>query len=635
MRKVYLNMKTRAEAREIWFSRFQDLNPGAEEIPSVEAAGRVLAAPVSARLSSPAFHAAAMDGVAIRATDTFGATKSQSKRLVVGESAFYVNTGHRMPPGTDAVIMMEHLRAGEDWVEFDAAAYPWQHVRKVGEDIVATQMLFPTGRLLTPACVGALLTGGVFSVSVRKQPRVLVLPTGDELTGWEEAAKSGLPDGRIIESNSHTLGGLVREAGGKWEPLPILPDRFPVIRDAVDRAAKSGCQMVLVLAGSSAGSEDHTARVLGDLGEVLVHGVTMMPGKPVVLGDVNGVPVLGVPGYPVSAMVAFQEFAGPLLRRMQGLPEAEARTVAVFPSRKIPSKLGLEDHVRVKLGRVGGRIVATPLPRGAGIITSVTEAHGVVRIGNESEGVGAGEEAVAELLVPAAEVEKTLVAVGSHDNSLDLLADGLAVRGLSLSSVHVGSMGGILAVKRGACHLAGTHLLDTTDGTYNLSYIARHLAGIPVRLVHLVMRDQGLLVPRGNPKDIQGVRDLAEKDVLFLNRQAGSGTRVLLDYRLDQEGVSPTDIRGYANEEYTHMAVAVAVKSGAADCGLGILAAARALDLDFVPVVTEQYDLIIREEHFGSDKIRALLSILADPEFKKAVQTLGGYHTERMGEILL
>ncbi|MFH2100345.1 MAG: substrate-binding domain-containing protein, partial [Pseudomonadota bacterium] len=287
------------------------------------------------------------------------------------------------------------------------------------------------------------------------------------------------------------------------------------------------------------------------------------------------------------------------------------------------------------LGRVGGRIVATPLPRGAGIITSVTEAHGVVRIGNESEGVGAGEEAVAELLVPAAEVEKTLVAVGSHDNSLDLLADGLAVRGLSLSSVHVGSMGGILAVKRGACHLAGTHLLDTTDGTYNLYYIDRHLAWIPVRLVHLVMRDQGLLVPRGNPKDIQGVRDLAEKDVLFLNRQAGSGTRVLLDYRLDQEGVSPTDIRGYANEEYTHMAVAVAVKSGAADCGLGILAAARALDLDFVPVVTEQYDLIIREEHFGSDKIRALLSILADPEFKKAVQTLGGYHTERMGEILL
>ena len=346
-------------------------------------------------------------------------------------------------------------------------------------------------------------------------------------------------------------------------------------------------------------------------------------------------PVLGVPGYPVSAIVAFQEFGAPLLRHMQGLPEAETRTVPVFPTRKIPSKLGMEDHVRVKLGRVGGRIVATPLPRGAGIITSVTGAHGVVRIGNESEGVAADEEVRAELLVPEAEVEKTLVAVGSHDNTLDLLADALAIRGLTLSSVHVGSMGGILAVKRGACHLAGTHLLDTTDGTYNLSYIAKHLDRVPVRLVHLAMRDQGFLVPAGNPRGVRGVRDLTEKGLVFINRQSGSGTRVLLDYRLEREGVNPGDILGYENEEYTHMAVAVAVQSGAADCGLGILSAARALNLDFVPVVTEQYDLIIPAEHFESEKIRALMSILKEPGFKKAVEALGGYHTERTGEILL
>ncbi len=638
-RNVYLNMKTLAEAREIVEKQFTAAGIlGTETLAVPDAVGRVLAEPVYARLSAPHFNAAAMDGLAVKAQNTFGASEATPKTLQIGKDVVAVNTGHVMPPDCDAVIMIENVNVLDDTrVQIDKPVFPWQNVRKVGEDIVATELLFPHNHLITPYCVGALLTGGVFSVPVKKEPRVLIIPTGSELIDWRQTGDLDLAPGGVLETNSFVLEALTEKCGGDCRRHDMLSDDIQSIKAAVNAAVAGDYQVVLILGGSSAGSEDFAKEVIRKLGQVLVHGVTIMPGKPVVIGRIGNKPVFGIPGYPVSAVIAFEQFVQPLLKRMLGQPDEPRESVAVEPTRKIASKLGVEEFLRVKLGQVGNRIVATPLPRGAGCITSLTEADGIIRIPNHIEGLKDDARVTAELLRPLPEVRRTIVIVGSHDNTLDILADEIKTRysHLSLSSSHVGSMGGLMAIKRGVCHLAGSHLLDTKDGTYNVSYIKKYLPGRDIRLVHLVLRDQGLIVPRGNPKNIRGIEDLVRADISFINRQAGSGTRILLDYRLSQLDIDAADIRGYQHEEFTHMAVAVAVLSGTADVGLGIFAAARALQLDFIPVVTEQYDLVIPAEHFESPNIQRLLETIGQAEFKHRVEALGGYSTEKTGRVIL
>jgi len=638
-RNVYLKMKTLPEATEIVNAEFSvEKALGTEAVPVPQAVGRVLAEPIYAKTSAPHFNAAAMDGLAVKAQNTFGASEAATKELVIGQEAFYVNTGHVMPPATDAVIMIEHVNViDEDRIEIDKPVFPWQNVRKVGEDIVATELLFPQNHLITPYCLGALLTGGIFKVPLKKKPRVLVIPTGSELFDWRSQPLDSLKPGQVLETNSFMLGSLIEKFGGTYTRHEMLVDDPAIIKQVVDEAVNQDYQMILVLGGSSAGSEDYAKDVILELGTVLVHGVTIMPGKPVVIGAVRGKPVFGMPGYPVSAIIAFEQFVRPILKRMLGQPDPPVQTIEVEPTRKIASKLGVEEFLRVKLGQVGDRVVATPLPRGAGCITSITEADGIIRIPNHIEGIKDNESATAELLRPVSSVRQTIVVVGSHDNTLDVLADMIKVKHshLSISSSHVGSMGGLMAVKRGACHLAGSHLLDTEDGTYNRSYIAKYLPQQDVKLVNLVYRDQGLIVGRKNPKGIKGIEDLARKDISFINRQPGSGTRILLDYRLNQIGINSEDIIGYQHEEFTHMAVAVAVLSGTADAGLGIYAAAKALDLDFIPVVTEQYDLIIPQAYFESENIQLMLETINSHEFKRRVAALGGYSTEKTGEIMI
>ena len=637
-RNVYLKMKTLPEARKIVDEAFELSGVLATEtVPVPEAVGRVLAEPIYARLSSPHFNAAAMDGMAVKAKITFGANESRPKTLQVGQDAFYVNTGHVMPTATDAVIMIEQVHVlDEDQIQIDKPVFPWQNVRKVGEDIVATELLFPRNHLVTPICVGALLTGGVFSVPVKKAPQILVIPTGSELVDWRNTSMDDFKPGQVLETNSFVLGGLIESCGGICTRHDMLMDDSEKIKQVVGKAVDSGYQMILILGGSSAGSEDFAKRVVLESGEVFVHGVTIMPGKPVVIGTVKDTPVFGIPGYPVSAIMAFEQFVRPLIHKMLGQPDQPRETVKVEPTRKIASKLGVEEFLRVKLGQVGDHIVATPLPRGAGSITSITEADGIIRIPNHIEGLKNHELATAELLRPLPSVRRTIVAVGSHDNTLDILADQIKAKHshLTFSSSHVGSMGGLMAIKKGVCHLAGSHLLDPEDGSYNLSYVKKYLAQLDVKLVNLVFRDQGLMVRRGNPKGIKGIEDLAREDIAFINRQAGSGTRILLDYRLNQSGIDPGQINGYQHEEFTHMAVAVAVLSGTVDTGLGIHAAAAALDLDFIPVVTEQYDLIIPTAHFESENIQLLLETINAVEFKNRVEALGGYNTQKTGEII-
>ncbi len=637
-RNVYLRKKTLEQAQDTMFRHFAGAAVSAvEEIPVPEAIGRTLAKPVFAKLSSPAFHAAAMDGVAVSAASTFGASETRPVSLVFGREAVSVNTGNVIPAGYNAVIMIEDVQqTTADEITIEAPAFPWQYVRKLGEDIVATELLFAQNHVITPYCIGALLSGGIFTVAVKRRPRILIVPTGLELVEWKPGGAPDLAPGQVLETNSFVLAGLIKEWGGQCVRHDIVTDDHQDIRQTIEQGIDGDFDMVLTVGGSSAGSEDHARSVLSDIGDILVHGVTIMPGKPVIISDVNGKPVFGMPGYPVSVIIAFEQFVGPLLCRMLGSPAPEKPSATVHPTRKIPSKLGVEEFLRVKLGTVGDRVVATSLPRGAGSITTLTEADGIIRIPRNAEGIESGKSVAAELLRPRAMIANTVVVVGSHDNTLDILADHLRRHhpGLTLSSSHVGSMGGLMALKKGVCHMAGSHLLDTEDGSYNVSYVKKYLPGMNVKLVNLVYRQQGLIIPRGNPKSITDIRDLAREDICMINRQAGSGTRILLDYRLDQLGIVPAGLAGYGTEEFTHMSVAAAVLSGAADVGLGIFAAANALDLDFIPVVTEQYDLVIPHAFFESTRIATILETITRPGFKDRVEALGGYSTGKTGTVV-
>ena len=635
-RKVYLEPIPLDEALQKFFGALEArglLRPLSGELVSVDAAlGRVTARPVWAALSNPHYNAAAMDGIAVRAEDTRAASETAPVRLRAREQFQWVDTGDPILPPFNAVVMLEHLYpVGEEEIEIHAAVPPWHHVRAMGEDMVATELILPEGHTLTPVDLGAIAGCGLGAVEVRQRPRVAVIPTGSELVPPGSAVKPG----EIIEFNSLMLCGMVREWGGEANRTGIVPDDFAAIRAAVEEAVATH-DVVVINAGSSAGSEDFTAAIVRELGELLVHGIAIRPGHPVVLGIVRGRPVIGIPGYPVSAVITCDLLVKPILYRLEGRAVPERPTLTATITRKILSPLGEDEFLRVKVGRVGNKVVATPLSRGAGVIMSLVRADGIVRIPRFSEGVHAGATVTVELLRRPEEIEKTIVAIGSHDLTLDLLASLLRRRhpDLHLSSTNVGSLAGLLALKRAEAHMAGSHLLDEETGEYNLPYVARLLPGEKVVVLTLVHRDQGLILPKGNPKDITTLLDLAREDVAFVNRQKGAGTRILLEYRLKQLGIDPMRITGYEREEYTHLAVAAAVKAGVADVGLGILGAARALNLDFIPLLKERYDLIIPEPHYRDPLLRPLLDLITSEGFKQEVEALGGYDTSETGRVV-
>jgi putative molybdopterin biosynthesis protein len=635
-RRIYLHMKSPEEARELFLSRFDVKSLLApEEIATIAARGRVTATSVWARWSSPAAHQAAMDGFAVAAASTYGARPESPRLLALGKEAHPINTGHLMPPGTDAVIMVENVPDPEaDPITVEAPVFPWHNVRRVGEDLVAGEMVLPEGVEITPWAQGAILAGGVTRVLVRRRPKVIIIPTGSELMALTVLGPEPPPN-FLVEFNSVILSGLVEETGGVPEVWPITPDDPAALREVLERAVTTG-DVVLINAGSSAGSEDYTYQAVAGLGEVLVHGVAMMPGKPTLLGVVAGKPVIGNPGYPVSAVLSFEEFAAPLLAGMAGRNLVPRPTLTVHPSQNLPSKPGLTEFIRVTLGRVGDKVMATPLPRGAGTITSLVRADGLLKIPALSEGLEEDRPVTAELLVPSEDIEGTLVVLGSHDNTLDLLATLLRRRDprLRLSSGHVGSLGGLMALRQGRAHLGGSHLYDPETNSYNVPFIQKYLAGMPLKLINLAWRQQGFIVLPDNPHEILQVTDLTRPGVRFINRQRGAGTRLLLDFLLQQEGIDPAAIQGYDREEYTHMAVAANVKSGTADVGLGILAAARALGLAFIPLTPERYDLVVPQTTFADHRFQELFEVIRSPEFHTAAEALGGYDLKDCGQIL-
>jgi putative molybdopterin biosynthesis protein len=595
---------------------------------SVQASiGRVTAEPIWARRSSPPFDAAAMDGIAVRAADTVGA--GESAPLLLGPDAFTVlDTGDPIPGGFDAVVMREHVHYVDGQAELRAAVAPYQHVRSIGEDISATELLLPAGHRLRPVDAAAAAAAGMTEIRVRRAPVVAILPTGDEM----RPVGSELLAGELLETNSLMLAGQAREAGCEVLVLAIEPDDQARIAEAIRRALPR-CDLLIVIAGSSAGRDDYTAALVDRLGELAVHGVAVKPGHPVVLGAIDSTPVLGAPGYPVSASLTFDIFAAPLLAELEGVAVSRRPTVRARLARKLASTIGMDDWVRVRLGRVGGSLVASPLPRGAGVLTSLVRADGLLVLPADVEGHHAGEEVQIELLHELSQIERTIVAIGSHDLILDLAASRLRAEdpNVTLASGNVGSMGGLIALRDGLCHLAGSHLLDPESGAYTLPYVDRILTGHELAVVRLVHREQGLLVTPGNPLGLTGVGDLARPGVRYVNRQRGAGTRVLLDYELGRAGIDPAGIVGYGREEPTHLAVAAAIAAGRSDCGMAVRAAARAFELDFVPVTREPYDLVLERGSLELPVLEPLWRLLDSATFRVEVEQLGGYDTAEMG----
>ena len=637
-RKRYLKKTPLREARELFLRRFGPSRLETESVTVDQGLNRVTAAAVFAKISSPHYHGAAMDGICVRAQDTFGATEFKPIQLRLasgppGSGAFaFVDTGNAIPSWADAVIMIEKVRRlDENTLEIFEAAAPWQHVRLVGEDVVATELLLTRWHRLRPYDLGALLAAGHRRVDVLARPRVGIIPTGDELL----APGDKFEPGRIVEFNSTVLSALIEEAGGAAKVLPSVADDPEKLKAAL-RAALRDHHMVTVIAGSSAGEHDFTAEVLGETGELLVHGIDVMPGKPAILAIVENKPVVGVPGYPVSAIVVAREIVEPALAKFLGQGYVARPVVTATVPKRMASHLGTEEFIRVALGRVENRLVAVPLRRGAGVVTTMVQADGLMRIPSLTEGINAGEEVEIELLRPAQEIERAILCAGSHDLSIDVLGNELKLLhpGFKIAASNVGSMGALLSVLRGETHIGGTHLLDAETGTYNIADIKRLMPHRPIVLVHLVRRQQGLIVQRGNPKSIAALTDLARHAVTFVNRQPGSGTRVLLDYELQKLHLDPGSIRGYEREEFTHMAVAVAVASGLADVALGVKSAAHALNLDFIAVGEEQYDLLFSRSFYDSDGGMRLLDVIRSSGFRSAVEAMGGYAASRSGEIL-
>jgi putative molybdopterin biosynthesis protein len=586
---------------------------GEEEIKlSSQTLGRILSRPVWAKISSPHYHAAAMDGFAVRAVETHSATQTSPVVLVYDEQTRYVDTGDLIPEEFNAVIQIENvetLSSSDDIVgesrspakiRIREAVPPWNHIRPLGEDMIATQLVLPAGHRLRPVDLGALAD--------------------------------------IIEYNSLVMAAQVEEWGGNASRLAKVDDVFEKILEAVREVIETH-DMVLLNAGSSAGSEDFSAKVVEALGELFVHGVAVRPGHPVILGMLNAdndrkVPIVGVPGYPVSAALTGELFVEPILARWLGRPAHEPEVIEAEITRKITSPGGDDDFQRVVVGRVGDRLLAAPLPRGAGVISALVRADGLALIPRGSQGEAAGAKVKVRLYRTRADVEKTVFVIGSHDLTLDLLAQFLSRHQRRITSANVGILGGLMALRREEAHLAGSHLLDPLTGEYNLSCLEKYLPDVPVRVIGWVNRQQGLIVKKGNPKGVRDLMDLTREDVSFVNRQRGAGTRVLLDYHLDKLGIAKEKVIGYSQEEYTHLMVAAAVASGRADCGLGIAAAADALEMQFIPLFEERYDLIVPEHHYASELLSPLWDVLESSEFRQAVKALPGYNIDVMGKFI-
>jgi putative molybdopterin biosynthesis protein len=630
-RNLYLKVVTLDQAKQQYQQVIQQLPLllQTETVKVTDALDRITAQAVFAKVSSPLYDCAAMDGIMTNSHLTSTASETSPVILTKIQDYQEVDTGDPLLSPFNTVIMAEDLIVLDDnRVKIIAAATPYQHVRPIGEDIVAQEMILPSYHKIRPMDVGVLISGGISQVVVIKRLRVGIIPTGSEIVELNDDLKLG----DIIESNAKMFAARVSELGGIPTCYPIVPDNRQLLTKTIQQAINEQ-DLVIVNAGSSAGREDYTSSIISELGEVIVHGVAIKPGKPAILATINHKPVIGIPGYPVSAYIVFEEFVTPLLAYLQHQSPASNPLITATITKRIVSSLKHQEYVRVKVGWVNNQWVATPLQRGAGAAMSLVKADGFLIIPLHHEGYEAGQLVQVILYHDLAQLKNTLVIVGSHDLLLDI-ADDIAIQlklPLRLSSSHVGSMGGLVSLRNHECTIAPVHLLDENTGRYN-----QHVQALfkePIALIKGVKRIQGLIVAKDNPLQITCLDQLP--NYRYVNRQRGAGTRILLDYLLKTNNIDPASIDGYDHELATHMAVAASVKNQSADCGMGILSAAKALGLDFIPLGEEEYDFVVYVRELTNPAVEMFISLLQSQSFKQQLAIAGGYDTTDAGEVVL
>ena len=622
MKHNYLNNTPLDEAKNEYLSHLKNkgFSYKTEAVSSVNSFGRVLSDAVYAKICSPHYNASAMDGIAVKASDTYGANESNPV-ILTKEQYTVVDTGDPVPDSADAVIMVEDVtETGDGKVSIISAVHPWQNVRQVGEDICMGDMIAPSFTKVTPSLCGAFLAGGVLETKCIKPPIFGIIPTGDEIVSPKENPEKG----EIIEFNSTIFSAMLSEWNAESKVYPIIKDKKDSLKDAILKASEE-CDAILVLAGSSAGRDDYTSTIIEELGEVLFHGLAIKPGKPAVLGSIGNVPVIGLPGYPVSAIVVMEEIVKSVVGQYYKKEQTAEQFVKATLGKRVVSSLKYQEFVRVTLGKSGDTLTAVPLNRGAGVITSFTKADGILTVPQNCEGFEAGEEVEIRLLKDLLQIENSLIITGSHDPLIDELSDMIKKDNptFNLTSSHVGSMGAITALKSGQAHLGFIHLLDTENGEYNTSYVKKYFPDGGVKLIKVIGRTQGLMVKKGNPLGIKEFKDITKSR--YVNRQLGSGTRILCDYLLKENGIDKKDVEGYRNEEFTHTAVAALIASGNADCGLGIYSAAKMYNLDFIEICTEEYDILIDEKAYDNEQVQTFLNMIKSEKFKERLKEMGGY----------
>jgi putative molybdopterin biosynthesis protein len=568
-----------------------------------------------------------MDGVAIKASLTYEASETNPV-IIDKKNIKYINTGNEIPEEFDAVIMIEDVYDNNDGtITLIKSVRPYQDIRPIGEDIVEGDMVIPKNHLIRPVDISALLSAGISEIKVIKKPRVAIIPTGDEII----RDVKDLQKGKIIDSNSFFMKNELILLGTEPNILDIVADEFELLEKAVVDASNN-YDLVLIGAGSSAGSKDYAKNIIEKNGKVHVHGISIKPGKPTIIGEMNNTPIIGIPGYPVSTYISFDLVVKPIIRKFLNVEETHKEVVKAKLTKKIYSSLKNEEFIRVKLGIINNEYIASPLDRGAGVTMSLVKADGIMIIPKNSEGYESGSVVEVSLLKDMKEIEKSLISIGSHDILLDKVDDLMSNNNYHLSSSHIGSFGGIMAIKSKGCHIAPVHVLDD-DGSYNLNLLDKYLDS-NYSLVRGVSRVQGLMVKKGNPKNITSLNDLTKEGITFVNRQRGSGTRILLDYMLDKEGIDSKDIKGYDFELSTHMLVASSVKDPRFDCGMGIVSVANLNNLDIVEVGKENYDFLVLKDIIDTPIFNEFIKVLQSVEFKNELNKLGGYIINDIGAII-
>jgi putative molybdopterin biosynthesis protein len=623
-----------AEEAKVRFEKHLDLAPlAAESVALADALGRILAHDIAAPIDVPPFDRANVDGFALRAADTVGASDAAPRRLTLNAevlacghapkltvapgSATAIATGGVVPRGADAVMMIEHtelIDTAAPAIDLRRAVSAGQFISYAGSDIARGETLLRRGALISSREIGMLAACGFAQVEVVRRPKVAVLSTGDELTALGEPLRAGA----VYDSNGAIIAAAVREAGGEPVAFGAFPDDEDALEAAV-RKALSACDMVVLSGGTSKGAGDLSHRIVSHLGSpgVIVHGVALKPGKPLCLAVADGKPIVVLPGFPTSAIFTFHAYVAPVIRAKAGLPPEAAVTVDASVPVRIPSELGRKEFVLVALVAGGEGPIAFPLAKGSGSVTTFSQADGFLEVDALRTAVDPGTQAKVTRIGQARAPD--LVIAGSHCVALDAVLSALSAQGISARTIAIGSMGGVAAARRGECDLAPIHLMDPATGIYNEQYAKDGLT-----LVRGWQRMQGVVFRKGDARfEGKSARDalktaLAHPDCIMVNRNAGAGTRILIDQLLGS--ARPP---GYGNQPRSHNAVAAAVAQGRADWGVAIKSVAAMYGLGFLELSPENYDFLLIERRRARPAVAAFLKALADPAVRAQIAALG------------